>query len=335
MSAKYGIDEKTRFLVLYLDAQMCISGIARIINRSRTILKKWEERLMKGDDIRIRKKRSKNRNAIPDETENKIIQMVKENPEQAPTTKIADRLGITSSFMSRLLAKKGFKFKAFDKGIIYKKEDRAARLAFCKKMLSDGGRLIYRTFFSDELEIELNKNCNNEWQLPAEKVKKKSGLQHVKLNCWGAISAKGATSLDIYPWGINEDRYQQVIEHHQTEMRKLYPDGEFCIIQDNHPPTHKINEEWIIKEQGVEFIQLPRRSSDLNIIETLWSTLRERVAGDAPINESELRTSLLNHWKVLTKLEKLQSFFEGLHRRYMGCIAKEGKKHSRWLFNIE
>ena len=326
MSENFDIDDKTRFLVLYLDAKMDVHEISKIINRRERTVKAWEKRTKKGEDIRIFKKGRGRKKSITDETINKIIQSINDNPEGASLRKLAARMGVSHTSIKLILAQKGLKYKGFDNSIIYAEQERVMRVDFCKKMLSDNGKLIYRAFYSDEMGIELNKTHKTKtWQFITEKVRRKNATENVKLNCWGAISLQGATSLDIYDKSMNGDFYRQVIEHHKAEMENLYSGEEFYLIQDNHP-AHRVNEDWMLKQQNVQLIKLPKRSPDLNIIENLWAALKERVASDAPTTEKELRASLLTNWEVLTRQERLQPFFEGLHRRYMECIAIEGEK---------
>lgn len=329
MCEKFGIDDKTRFLVLYFDAKLNGAEISKIVNRPVRTIRRWQKISNNGGDIRLFKQgKGPKGKKITEETENKVIQMVNEHPEGASTKRLAARIGISASSIRQVLTRKGFRYKTLDKTIIYAEQERLARVEFCNKMLSDEGKLIYRTFFSDEMAIELNKTHKTKaWQLPTEKIRKKNVTDYVKLHCWGAISAQGATSLDIYDKGMNGDYYQQVIKRHKAEMGRLYSDGEFYFLQDNHP-AHRMNEEWIIKEQELKLIKMPKRSPDLNIIENLWSALKDKVAFDAAANEKELRASLLRNWESLTRPYRLQPFFEGLHRKYIECVAKEGNKVS-------
>lgn len=325
MCEKYDIDDKTRFLVLYLDAQMSAQEISKRINRSEKTVRYWETRTKNGEDIRVFKKRGGHNKLITEETINKIIQLVNENPEGASLRKLAARIGLSKSSIARALEYRGLKYKGFEKARTYAEEERINRTDFCKKMLFDDGNLIYRTFFSDEMGIELNATHKSKaWQFPTDQIRRKNVSENVKLDCWGAISAQGATSLDIYKKGMKGDFFRLVIERHKGEMEMLYPDGDFYLIQDNHP-AHRMNEDWLIKEQKLRLIKLPTRSSDLNIIENLWIALKERVASDGPSNERELKVSLLSNWEMLTRPERLQPFFEGLHRRYKECVVKEGQ----------
>ena len=324
MSKKYGVDDKTRFLVLYLDAEMSGPDIAKLLNRAGSTVRRWISITKKGKDIRAETRGPKK--SISEETQNKITQMVIEDPEGATLKRLAARVGHSHSTIQKILAKKGFKYKAFDQSVVYEEDERMLRVDFCNRMLADDGRLIYRTFFSDEMGIELKRvHKNRAWQLATEKLRKKNAAENIKVDCWAAISAQGATSLEIYKKGMNGDLYRQIIESHKTEMEMLYPDGEFYFIQDIHP-VHRMNEEWIVKEMKLGLIKLPRKSPDLNIIEHVWVALKERVRIDDPATESELRASLLKNWAVLTHPERMQPFFEGLHRRYYECVSRNGEK---------
>ena len=327
MCEKYDIDDKTRFLVLYFDAKLDANEISKIINRSFRTIRSWEIKTQNGENIRATIKGRGRKKSIHEETENKIIQMVHENHEGASLRKLAARIGISRTSIANVLAKKGFKYRGYDQSFTYEEEEIMIRADFCKKLLAEEGRLIYRTFFSDEMGIELsNAHKTRAWQPPTEKLRKKAVTENVKLNCWGAISAQGATSLEIYKKGMNGELFRKVIEGHKEEMERLYPDGDFYLLQDNHP-THRMNEDWIVNEQNVKLVKLPRRSPDLNIIENLWLALKERVKGDAPTSENELRESLVRNWEILTKPDRLSPFFEGLRRKCMRC-AKDDERSS-------
>ena len=324
MCDKFGIDDKTRFLVLYLDAHWTGLEISKVIKASKRTIRRWVALTENGEDIRIEGRGRKK--SITEEIENKVIQMVKEDPEGATLSKLAASTGFSARSVYRILGKKGFKYLGYDRTIVFDEAERLLRVDFCNRMLADDGKLVYRTFFSDEMGIELNSaHKSRAWQIPSEKIKRRNSTANVKLDCWGAISAQGATSLEIYKKGMNGDLYRQIIENHKTEMVQLYPDGEFYFVQDNHP-SHRMNEDWMVNEAKIELIKLPRRSPDLNIIENLWFALKERVATDAPSCEKELRDSLLRNWEILTRPERLQLLFESLRRRYMNCLAKNGQK---------
>lgn len=325
MCEKYNIDEKTRFLVLYFDAQMSTQEIASILKQPLKTVRYWVSKVRNGEDIRTHKKRSGRPKEITEEIENKVLEMVKANPEGVTTIGMAAITGHSRYSIGKILQKKGYKYLGYDRSVIYDEEERAIRMDFCNYMLANEGKLIYQSFFSDEMGIQLNNSRRRCWQVPTKKIRKKTKEDNVKLGCWGAISALGATSLEIYKGGMNGDFFRKVIERHKPEMETLFPDGDFYFIQDNLS-AHRKNEDWLIKQQYFKLIKWPRRSPDLNIIEHLWSALKRKVRKDGPKNEKELRESLLGNWEILTKPDRLKMCFEALHSRYLECVSIGGQK---------
>ena len=161
------------------------------------------------------------------------------------------------------------------------------------------------------------------WYRPGEKIKTERPVEDVKLNCWAGISYRGATSLQIFRENLRATVYQPILERHMPEMQELYPDG-YSFIHDNHQ-AHAAVEAWM-RNNHLEQEPFPSYSPDLNIIENLWSALKDRVAGDAPRTENQLVNSLRRNWEILTTSENLQSYFHSLHTRYLECIEEDGAR---------
>lgn len=302
MCEKYGIDDTTRFLVLYFDAQMDVLQISKVINRPITTVRYWEFKTKKGENIRKYTKGNGPNGKIIEEIESKIGQM--------------DNKSLDGSAVAR---KSG-------QNMIHDEKEIMARVEFCKKMLSDEGEFVCRAFFAGELEIELfSTQKMGTGNLSSKKNKGKNVTENTKLTCWGAVSARGATSLEISTKGMDVKLFRQVIENNKEEMRKLYSDGDFYFVQ-NSQIAHRMNSNWTSPGQRWKIIKFPRRSPDLSVMESLWRAMKERVRSDAPTNENELKESLFRNWKILTQLDSLQALFEGLHRRCVECIERNGEK---------
>jgi len=66
-------------------------------------------------------------------------------------------------------------------------------------MLEDDGALIEEIFFNDKMGIELSHTgIKKGWGDPTKKLKVESPHRDIKLNCWGAILSRGATSFHIF-----------------------------------------------------------------------------------------------------------------------------------------
>lgn len=324
MSDSFGLDDKTRFLVLYLDAEMKPSRITKILKRPERTIYDWIDRTDQGEDIRDVKKGRGRKSTISATEKKMIMRQVREIPHKATTRRLAGRHELGKSSIHRILVEKNAKYEAFSTLKELNSDEKLNRVEFCKEMLGKRSRKIEQTFYSDEMGIKLSETTPKKtWQTPTKKVKLQKPIQNVKLNCWGAVSRMGATSLELFKENLKAPKYQSILEEHQLEMQKMYPNG-FFFIHDNHK-THTACEAWM-ENNDLERIQFPTYSPDLNIIENVWFTLKERVSRDAPRTEAELVRSLRNNWKIITLPENLDPYFNHLYDRYNECIEKEGDR---------
>ena len=112
------------------------------------------------------------------------------------------------------------------------------------------------------------------------------------------------------------------MEKHREEMENLYQQQDFCYQHDKHP-SHLTFEVFDDDEDIIDF---PTYSPDLNPIENVWSTLKYKVACDAPESERELNRSLQSNWREITKVENLGPYLVTLESRYRECIEKNGER---------
>ena len=62
-------------------------------------------------------------------------------------------------------------------------------------------------------------------------------------------------------------------------------------------------------------VLFPSYSPDLSPIKNLWRSLKNRVSGDNPKTEIQLRKSLEKHWETITRPENLRPYFGNLGDR--------------------
>ena len=70
---------------------------------------------------------------------------------------------------------------------------------------------------------------NKTWARNHQSMEIETPQQDVRINCWGAISFQGATSLSIYKETMKQGLYQEVLEEHRPEM-DLYPGGWYLFM---------------------------------------------------------------------------------------------------------
>jgi len=130
--------------------------------------------------------------------------------------------------------------------------------------------------------------------------------------------------LHIFSQNLNNKLYQDIVEEHREEMENLYQQQDFCYQHDKHP-THLIFEVFD-DDEDIEIIDFPTYSPDLNPIENVWSTLKYKVACDAPESEEELIQNLQYHWEEIAKVENLRPDLATLESRYRQCIEQNGER---------
>ena len=63
---------------------------------------------------------------------------------------------------------------------------------------------------------------------------------------------------------------------------------------------------------NIEIIEFPTYFPDLNPIENLWATLKQRVARGVPRTEDELIQNLQYNWQQINKVEILRPYIKTL-----------------------
>ena len=99
----------------------------------------------------------------------------------------------------------------------------------------------------------------------------------------------------------------------QSAMR-LFPPGQWWFQQDNDPKhTSRIVQDWI-KGKGIDVLDWPPYSPDLNPIENLWADVKRRAEAYNPKNVEELKMALHSVWKA-TDPRLLDSLIASMPKR--------------------
>jgi transposase len=279
------------------------------------------------DDVDILEHHTNNfSQGIDDDTRMDIINDVIEAPRQASTRRLGARYDVSHTAVRDVLLNEGLEFRKPQKKHTLTKDEMEDRVFYCKDMLKYKASKIKSCFFSDEMGIRLTElyKPRKLWLLPYEEPDVVRIDVDVKINCWGAISWNGATSLHIFSQNLKNPLYQSIVNTHKMEMENLYPQRDFSYQQDNHPTHNKL--DVFNNNENIEIIQFPTYSPDLNPIENVWATLKYRVARDAPMSEQELVQSLQYNWQQITILENLRPYIKILESRYRECIEKNGQR---------
>ncbi|KAL4512312.1 hypothetical protein ABPG72_005314 [Tetrahymena utriculariae] len=289
------IDQKTKFLVIYHHVTQTATRIAKLISVPVRTIYDWIKKIKNDQDIFKIEGRGR-KPQLSKQQEKSITKEVKLRPHSSSTRKLASRENVSKTTIGKVFAKNEL----------------------------EKGQPLNETIFTDETGVYLS-DCHKSkvWTPKGKKIKIELPKKDLKVNCWGGISYEGATSLHIFEGSLNKEVYQEILEKRMEEMESLYPDG-FEFMHDNHP-VHSSLEIWG-EEQGLNIIDFPPYSPDLNPIENLWAVLKNKVAADNPKTYKQLEDSLYKNWEILTQIDTLRPFIEGLQNRYSMCIENKGER---------
>jgi len=123
---------------------------------------------------------------------------------------------------------------------------------------------------------------------------------------WGCMAANGVGRIAVIQGTVTAREYIDDILslRMMPSARDLFLAGnhavrakpDFIFQQDNAPcHTAHICTAWF-RRNGVEVLDWPGNSPDLNPIENLWSRLKTLVARRRPTNRRQLIESILDSW---------------------------------------
>ena len=143
---------------------------------------------------------------------------------------------------------------------------------------------------------------------------------------WAGVSLGGHTDLHVFQGGtVTGVRYRdEILDQYVRPYAGAI--GNNFILQDDNARSHRaaVVEEYL-EGLGLERMEWPVRSPDLNPIEHLWDYLGRQVAALSPPPRStgELERSLLRVWSSLPILVS-DNLIESMEIRCRQCIQARG-----------
>lgn len=120
--------------------------------------------------------------------------------------------------------------------------------------------------------------------------------------------------------------YVKVLEEHILPLFVLFPDNGFIFQQDNASiHTSRETMDWL-KQYGIEVLEWPACSPDLNPIENLWEYLVKVIYAENRQYQSvnELKTAILTAWNNIPQ-EIIQNLINSMPNRIFQVIQCQGR----------
>lgn len=147
-----------------------------------------------------------------------------------------------------------------------------------------------------------------------------------RVSLWGCLCARGVGQAEIFVGSFDATQYVDVLQHNLLQTaRYFYPREHWWFQQDNAPQhTSHLARRWF-HTHGVDLIDFPPYSPDLNPIENLWGILKQRVEKRLARTTDEVECILKEEWEALDT-QLLASLTHSMHERCQSVIANHGHK---------
>lgn len=130
-----------------------------------------------------------------------------------------------------------------------------------------------------------------------------------KIGVWGCFSSQGVGAMRIIDDNMDSRVLTDTFNRFMlSTARRMWPVGQWYLLQDNAPYHASRETQTWLHNHGIDCIDFPPYSPDLNPIENLWAYLKRRIELRCPSNITELRQMLVEEW-------------ERIDRHYLICLA--------------
>jgi hypothetical protein len=149
-----------------------------------------------------------------------------------------------------------------------------------------------------------------------------------KVSLWGCICAEGLGHAELYVDTLDARRYQTILGLNLvSSAHQFWPKGQWWFQQDNASPhTAGTSRDWF-HNHGVDLIDWPAWSPDLNPIEQLWNDLKRRVYERHARTMEELERHVTEEWAAID-LNFIARICRNMPQRLQQVIANKGHKIS-------
>ena len=209
------------------------------------------------------------------------------------------------------------------------KKQRDKRLVFCKKYKHWTEKEWSKVLFSDETTI-----CQfgNNACLVRRPMYKRYCPQYTvptmkhppKIMVWGSFAASGRGSLYFIDANktVNTAEYIKILE---SKLKMSMTIHKCDIFQQDSAPAHvsKVAKNWF-RTNGIQILDWPGNSPDLNPIENLWMLLKRKLRQYNPSNIQELIYHIKRVWCTEMSPEVCRSLVFSMPQRVKAVIQNKG-----------
>ena len=145
---------------------------------------------------------------------------------------------------------------------------------------------------------------------------------------WGMISTSGVGPLYRVEGNLRKHQYVEILNNVMLPAARAKFGHNFLFQHDNAPcHSSYVVKEWF-KECGVNTLDWPAQSPDLNPIENLWKHLNVQLKRYTPSNINELWDNIQEIWYGISA-ERCRALVDSVARRLKACRLASGR-HTKY-----
>lgn len=214
---------------------------------------------------------------------------------------------------------------------------RRCRLEFARQHARIGRDPLHAILFTDESKfmLDFNDGRRRVWRQRNERFQNCCVAEHDRFGggsvmVWGGISYDGRIDLHVIRNGsLTAVRYRDEILHQHVRPYAGAIGPNFVLMDDNAPPHRGRIVQQYLETEGIERMDWPARSPDLNPIEHAWDMLQRRISRRIrkPETRDQLANMLIEEWRQipLAEFRKLIRSFKNRCREVIQ--ARGGHTH--------
>jgi hypothetical protein len=148
-----------------------------------------------------------------------------------------------------------------------------------------------------------------------------------RVGMWGCFCALGIGQGEVWK---NEEftamKYVDILRHNLlATVRHFYPSSMCWFQQDNAPQHTSRLATTFFHNNGIDIIEFPPYSPDLNPIENLWSIIKAQVEEKLPQTTEQVEIVLKHVWEEIDS-NILLHLIESMPARCKAVIENEGHR---------
>lgn len=246
----------------------------------------------------------------------------------------ATNKSVSASTIRRSLKKAGMKGKVKPNKPLLSKKHQRNRLKFAERHMEWTPDDWKRVIWSDETKINRFGSDGRQWAWakPGEALSERLVKKTVKggggsVYVWGCFGWNGVGRIVKIEGKMDADQYIRILDNNlKASIKELKMRREKPIFQQDNDPKHtsKKAQDWF-KDSGIEGMEWPAMSPDLNPIEHLWEHVKRRLAEyeRAPTSVDQLWVRVQEVWGKITPQE-CQNLISSMPRRVEAVYKAKG-----------